>query len=156
MLAIDIPGFRELRLEHLVLDFNGTLAVDGRLLSDVREMLHTLAEHLSIHVVTADTFMRAAAELDRLPVNLHIVGRVHQADEKLNFIKRLGPSCVAAIGNGRNDQEMLRAAALGIAVVQKEGAASQALAAADIVVPGIADALGLLVHPLRLTATLRT
>lgn len=29
MLDIDIPGFGHLHLQHLVLDFNGTLALDG-------------------------------------------------------------------------------------------------------------------------------
>ena len=35
MIAVDIPGYRELRLEHLVLDYNGTLAEDGKLLPGV-------------------------------------------------------------------------------------------------------------------------
>ena len=32
MLRTDIPGFGSLRIEHLVLDYNGTLALDGRML----------------------------------------------------------------------------------------------------------------------------
>jgi soluble P-type ATPase len=32
MQSTQIPGFGELTLEHLVLDYNGTLAVDGLLL----------------------------------------------------------------------------------------------------------------------------
>jgi hypothetical protein len=31
MLAVDIPGFGRFELDHLVLDYNGTLALDGRL-----------------------------------------------------------------------------------------------------------------------------
>ena len=118
-------------------------------------MLRTLSDRMRIHVVTADTFGRAADELDGLPVELVIIGNDHQAAAKLEFINRLGAAGVATVGNGRNDQEMLRVSALGIAVVQHEGAAQEALAAADIVAPGIADALGLLLFPLRLTATLR-
>jgi soluble P-type ATPase len=60
------------------------------------------------------------------------------------------------IGNGHNDRLMLQAAALGIAVLQTEGAAMAAVIAADILAPGIADALDLLLHPLRLAATLRS
>jgi len=37
MLDVDIPGFARLQLKHLVLDFNGTLAVDGILPSGVKE-----------------------------------------------------------------------------------------------------------------------
>ena len=43
MLAIAIPGFRDLEVEHLVLDYNGTLAIDGRLIPGVREALGALA-----------------------------------------------------------------------------------------------------------------
>jgi hypothetical protein len=32
MIRINIPGFRDLQLVHLVLDYNGTLAVDGKVL----------------------------------------------------------------------------------------------------------------------------
>lgn len=39
MIEIEIPGGETLRLEHLVLDFSGTLARDGRLLPGVRERL---------------------------------------------------------------------------------------------------------------------
>jgi soluble P-type ATPase len=50
---------------------------------------------------------------------------------------------------------MLAAAALGIAVLEGEGAAPAALAAAAVVVRAGVDALDLLRHPKRLVATLR-
>jgi soluble P-type ATPase len=50
---------------------------------------------------------------------------------------------------------MLRAARLGVAVIQAEGAAAQALAAADLVLPSIIDALELFQNPRRLVASLR-
>lgn len=51
---------------------------------------------------------------------------------------------------------MVAAAALGIAIVQQEGAAVETLLAAKLVVPDIGAALGLLLNPTRLIATLRT
>ena len=75
---------------------------------------------------------------------------------KLDYVKRLGAARTACIGNGRNDRLMLKAAALGIAVLQGEGAAGVTLAAADIVMPAIAEALDLLTNPLRLIASLRS
>jgi hypothetical protein len=39
MLEINIPGFKDQCLSHLVLDYNGTLACDGRPLAGVRERL---------------------------------------------------------------------------------------------------------------------
>jgi soluble P-type ATPase len=156
MISLRIPGFADLCLEHLVLDFNGTLAEDGTLLAGVRTVLAALAGDLTIHVVTADTFGRAAEELDGLPVRLTVLPGDDQADAKLSYVQALGTDRVVAVGNGRNDRKMLAAAALGIAVVQREGGASDTLAAADVVVTGVLDALELLRHPTRLVATLRS
>jgi soluble P-type ATPase len=50
---------------------------------------------------------------------------------------------------------MLKAADLGIAVMQGEGAAVETLLAAAVVAPDIRAALGLLLYPARLVATLR-
>jgi soluble P-type ATPase len=61
-----------------------------------------------------------------------------------------------ALGNGRNDRLMLKEAALGIALLQAEGAAVEALLAADVVAPDILVALDLLLAPDGLIATLRS
>ena len=39
MVVIDIPGFTKLQLKYMVLDYNGTLAVDGDMLPGVKETL---------------------------------------------------------------------------------------------------------------------
>ncbi|WP_035606500.1 HAD family hydrolase [Haloferula sp. BvORR071] len=156
MLEIDIPGFDQLRLEHLVMDYNGTLALDGSLELGVLEKLRCLAGELSLHVVTADSHQQAASQLANAPVKLRIISAEAQAETKLEYIRELGLDRVVAIGNGRNDRLMLEAAALGIVVVQKEGAAFGAIQRADLVAPNILDALDLLIHPRRLLATLRS
>jgi len=155
MISETIRGFGTLRIEHLVLDFNGTLAVDGRLLPGVRPCLRQLARRLDLHVLTADTFGTARCALEGVPCKLAVLGPRSQDRAKARYVRLLGAARVACVGNGRNDVGMLRAARLGIAVMQTEGAASEVLRAADIVAPSIADALDLLLHPLRLTATLR-
>ena len=71
-------------------------------------------------------------------------------------MRRLGGDNAVAVGNGRNDRLMLQEAALGIAVLQAEGAAVEALLAADLVAPDILAALDLLLVPGALTATLRS
>jgi len=155
MLDLAIPGFKQLSLEHLVLDFNGTLAMDGMLLAGVSDRLRSLAGRLRIQVVTADTFGHAREALAGLEVELTVLGPDRQAEAKRDLVGRLGPQRVAAVGNGRNDRLMLRVAALGIAVSGLEGTAVEALTAAHLFIPGIREALGLLDAPLRLTATLR-
>lgn len=156
MIRIEVPGGLSLELQYLVLDFNGTLACDGRLLASARERLERLSQSIEIHVVTGDTFKRARSELAGLPCRLHVLEATGQARAKLDYVRQLAPERTAGIGNGRNDALMLEACALGIAVVQAEGAAAATLAVADVVARDIADALDLLLYPQRLAATLRT
>ena len=156
MISIDIPGFHNLNLEHLVMDYNGTLACDGELLPGVAEAVRDLAPRISIHVITADTFGLARAQLAGLPVTLTITPTENQAETKLRFISGLGADRVVAVGNGRNDLRMLKGAALGIAVIQAEGSATETLAGTDVVCTDILDALELLRNPKRLIATLRS
>lgn len=155
MLTLDVPEFGSLRLAHLVLDYNGTLAVDGELIGGVAERLRRLAGDLEVHVVTADTFGKAQGRLASVPCRLTVLEAMSQAEAKRAYVKRLGCKHTAAIGNGRNDRLMLDAAALAIVTIQHEGAAREAVLAADIMTRGIDDALELLSNPLRLTATLR-
>lgn len=156
MLKIAIPGSKDLQLEYLVLDYNGTLACDGELIEGVADSLRALAGDLQIHVVTADTFGKAESRLAGLPCVLVVLPAERQDVGKLAYIERLGTRKTACIGNGRNDRLMLKEAALGIAVVQGEGAATETLLAADVVCPDILSGLALLRDPLRLKATLRS
>ena len=156
MIEINIPGFKHLRLEHLVLDYNGTMAVDGRLVTGVQERLYRLAEVLRIHIITADTFGEVGAAVADLPCTLHVLPQQMQAEAKRDYVRRLNAERTVCIGNGRNDRLMLGEASLGIAVMLAEGACGSAVSAADVVCRDICDALDLLHRPLRLTATLRS
>ncbi len=157
MIEIDVPGSGEkLNLEHLVLDFNGTLAVDGRLKPGVGEALRNLASHLQIHVVTAGTFGGVEEQMNGIPCLVKVLAGPGQTRQKAAYVAALGTDKTACIGNGRNDLEMLRVARLGIVVIQEEGASCQSLAVADVVCLDIVSALELLLHPLGLTATLRS
>ncbi|SHK82163.1 HAD family hydrolase [Desulforamulus aeronauticus] len=155
MISVEIPGLGEIRLHSLVLDYNGTLALDGHLAEGVLERLNLLAKELKIYVITADTFGLAAAECKGLNGEVMILQNPLGAQEKEDFIMSLGAEQVAAVGNGVNDCLMLKKAALGIAVIGDEGASVKAVNAADIVVKDIRQALELLLHTKRLKATLR-
>ncbi|MBD3225565.1 MAG: HAD hydrolase family protein [Caldithrix sp.] len=155
MIKIVIPGYRKMELSSLVLDYNGTLAVDGKLVSAVKEKLPDLARHLKIHVITADTFGAVKYEMGELPCEIVVIKGDKQAEQKLNYIKNLNAEKVVAIGNGRNDHLMLQYAGLGIATIQTEGSAALTLQSADIVVTDIGHALDLLNQPNRIKATLR-
>jgi P-type E1-E2 ATPase len=152
MLHVAVPGAAELRLDHLVLDVNGTLADRGRLVDGVAERLRRVASVLALHVVSSDTYGTAEEIAAGAGATFR---RVAHGDEKRAYVERLGPPATAAIGNGRNDVPMLRAAALGIAVIGPEGTSAAALAAADVVAGSIGVALDLLADPTALVATLR-
>jgi soluble P-type ATPase len=156
MLELDIPGFKDLNLTHLVLDYNGTLACDGRPLQGVRERLVSLAASLDILILTADTFGTVKSQVADWPCRVEVIPRGREAEAKLKWVRDLGADRTVTVGNGRNDRLMLKEAALGIIVVQTEGTAVEALLAADLVVPGIIEALDLLLAPGRLKATLRS
>lgn len=155
MIDIEVPGRRALCIAHLVLDYNGTLAVDGSILVGVKQRLQRLTRRLHVHVLTADTFGSAVAGIKGVCCELVIVQTRSQDRAKAHYVRAIGARRVACIGNGRNDRLMLRLAALGIAVIQAEGAAAATLAEADVVVTDICDALDLLLKPLRLVASLR-
>jgi len=156
MITIDIPGYRQLNLDHLVLDYNGTLAVDGNLVAGAGSLLKKLAENIEIHVITADTFGKVERGLADIPCTVSVLPPGNQDQAKLDYIDALGPKRTVCMGNGRNDRLMLKTAGLGVAVILEEGAAAETLMAADVVCKTIVDALELLREPLRLTATLRS
>ena len=156
MIEVKIPGYKTLQFEHLVLDYNGTLAVDGELLKGVKKALKGLSEQLQVHILTADTFGKVRSRVEGVPCELSILAQDNQDKGKLDYVKGLGAGYTVCIGNGRNDRLMLKEAALGIAVILEEGVATETLVAADIVCTNILSALELLTNPLRLTATLRS
>ncbi len=156
MIAFSLPNGKSYSLAHLVLDFNGTLAVDGQLLEGVNDLLHMLSGQLRIHIITADTFGTVRSAFAVFPdVTIHVLPPGEQSAQKQRYIEETGAEQVVAIGNGCNDNLMLERAQLGIAVIQAEGAALRTLMKADLVFTDIRDALTTLLKPKRLIASLR-
>ena len=155
MLNISIPGKGDMTINHLLLDFNGTIAEDGMLIDGVAERLEVLSRSLAIHVVTADTHGTAAAACKGLPVEVLTYPTVDVGDIKRQVAERLGEG-VACIGNGFNDWQMAEACALSVCVIGREGCCGALLGQSDVGVTSIADGLDLLLKPDRLRATLRT
>ncbi len=152
-----IPGFNNnLQLKHLVVDFNGTLAIEGKLIPGVKDMLISISKELQLHVITGDTFGTATEQLKDIPCKVVIADETDQHLQKKNYVMNLGSDSVISIGNGNNDRSMLQASAIGITVIQGEGAASATIAAGNMVCLTIKDALSLILHPRQMIATLRT
>ena len=155
MIELNIPGRGNLRLSHLVLDVNGTLAKDGRLLDKVARPLAALRDRLTIHLLTADTYGKQEYIDQMLGLRATRIQRGDEGEQKALYVRGLGADSVVAIGQGANDAAMLKAAAIGVAVMGDEGLAVEALLSADVAAANIYDALNLLEYPTRLVATLR-
>lgn len=151
-ITVTVPGEAPLVLRHLIADVNGTLTDRGRLIDGVADRIGRLRELVEIHLLTADTY----GTLPEIAAELGVAARrVGVGAEKADVARELSPASCAALGNGANDEPVLRTAALGIAVIGPEGASPRALAAADVVCASVTDALDLLLDPRALTATLR-
>lgn len=142
-------------IEHIVIDYNGTLAIDGKLIDGVADYLKKLMEKYTIHVITADTFKKVEQELKPFDIKLTIIKNGHERQQKLMYVEQLGKDKCITIGNGSNDVLMLSKSVISIAVIQNEGASFEALQAAKIVCNSIFDAFDLCLNPLRVIATLR-
>jgi soluble P-type ATPase len=155
MIRIDIPGWGNMEVENVVLDLNGSLATDGKIPSEVKKKINALAGQVKIYVLTADTQGTATEEIREMKVELIKIEGKDSKEGKFNFLKSLDLEKTIAMGNGNNDQFILKEAGIGIAILGDEGISVIALKQADIMVKNISDALDLLLKPKRLMATLR-
>ena len=155
MLHINIPGRGDLTLSHLVLDYNGTIALDGSIIPGISKRLEQLKDALEIWVITADTHGTAAKSCAGLPLQVLTYPTAEVGAIKADHVRSLRGG-VATIGNGFNDIAMSDAAELSVCVLGPEGCCGKLVSHCDILVPSIEDALDLLLVPDRIRATLRT
>lgn len=155
MLKITIPGVGELDIKHVVFDFNGTLATDGKLHPFLAPLFAQLKKMVDIAVLSADTYGTVQAECMDLGIDVHVLSSKNGTAEKRAFVRESGAESTICVGNGVNDAGMFEICALSLLIMGEEGCAVKTLAKADIVVKNSEDALNLLLHPKRLTATLR-
>jgi len=155
VIQINIPGWGTMEIENVVLDLNGTLATDGKILPEIKRKINSLAGHVKTFILTADTQGTATEEIRELGAELIKIEGKDSKQGKFNFLKTQDLEKTAVIGNGSNDQLILKEAGLGIAILGDEGVSVTALKQADILVKNISDALDLFLKPKRLIATLR-
>ena len=156
MIELDIPGFGHIEIKYFVMDYNGTLAIDGKLKKDIIPILNKLSERVELHIVTADTFGKAKKELENIDCKLTLLPEDNQIEKKAEYIRKLGKENCVAFGNGRNDSLMLKEAKIGIALIQDEGGATESILNSDMLFKDINDALMLFLEEKRLIASLRS
>ena len=152
---IEIPGYITYDLKYLLLDYNGTIALDGHMDEKVKNLIREISKELEVFILTADTHGTAALKCEGLPVTLKTFPTATAMDSKLEILNSLGADYCCTMGNGRNDLLMCRESALSISVIGEEGCYSKLITQTNITVKYIEDAFELLLKPKRLIATLR-
>ncbi|KKU52860.1 MAG: hypothetical protein A3H69_02085 [Candidatus Sungbacteria bacterium RIFCSPLOWO2_02_FULL_47_9] len=148
-----IPNSETIELKTLILDLNGTLTLQGRIIEGVGERLAKIREKgLRIFLLSGDTRGNAKEVADEL--NIELV-KASTGEEKRTVALELDPTTCAAVGNGLIDAALFHVVKLSIAVMQAEGVHTKSLMEADIVVPSILNALDILIDENSLIATLR-
>jgi len=154
-LLIVIPGREDINVKHVILDFNGTIAVDGKLIDGVATKINQLSQIVNFTVVTADTYGTVKSELSGVNCKLVNLGQTDEFKDKLEVLTSLGKDNTLCVGNGFNDRIVLKESILGISVLQDEGLSVEALMASDMVCKSIDDVFCCIENPQRIAASLR-
>ncbi len=153
MIAIQRPGQAPLEADFLLIGFEGTLATDRRTHPKAKDKINLLSKRLKIYVLT--TSERAVVEeaLRRVKAEVIFMTEGGASETKLGLLRQLGKDRAVALGSGLSDVSILKESALGICVLNREGATTEAVAGADLVMLNVLDALDFLLKPLRQKAT---
>jgi soluble P-type ATPase len=157
MIAFQVPGIGKVEIINVIFDLNGTLSMNGSIALDVQEKIRQLSRKVNVFIMSSDTRGNLKELAETLGVGWRRVEKSSSPESvaKERFVEELGSENTIAVGNGKNDELMLKRAKLGISVIGEEGACSSAILNADIVVVNPLHALELIMDPQKIVATLR-
>lgn len=155
MIEVNIPSYKKVYIENVVFDYNGTLAAGGRIIDGIKEKLVDISRLVNLYIITADTFGTVGENFKDVDVEVKIISKDNGTIDKLNFVKELGSDRTIAVGNGNNDELMLKESIIGVSVIGEEGLATKALLASDIVLRDVKDLFEMIKNKGRIIATLR-
>jgi soluble P-type ATPase len=154
MIPIHRPGQEPLEIEFILLDFEGTLALDRRVHPKAKDKINLLSKRTKIYILTKEEKECVEEFLKKVKAEVIYLTEGEVSQRKLDLLRQLGATRTVAIGNGLDDAPMIEEAGLGICIIGKEGTSVEAMKKADVVVMDILNALDFLLKPLRQTATL--
>ena len=168
MISIGRPGQSNLDIEFILIDFNGTLAIDRRVHPKAKDKINLLSKRTKIYIFVnppTPPFDKGGKggilakelieeRLRKVKAEIIYLAEGDSSGKKLDLLRQLGPTRCVAIGNGMDDAALMQEAAIGICVISKEGSSGEAMKHADLVFTDILDALDFLLKPLRQKATL--
>jgi soluble P-type ATPase len=154
MISIQRPGMESLDIHFVLIDFEGTLAMDGRVHPKAKDKVNLLSKRVTVYILTKSSKEKVEETLKKMKAEILSMTEGDSSQQKLDVLQRLGPHQTAVIGNGFDDVQIMEQAGLGMCVIGKEGSSAEAMAKADLVVTNVLDALDFLLKPLRQRATL--
>lgn len=146
---LNIPSFGQYEIKNIVFDYNGTIACSGQAIVTANN-LKKLTSRFNVYILTGNTFNKIEHISDDVQLMI-----TQTAEDKLKAIKKIGPQETIAVGNGNIDHLMLKAAAIGVAVIGQEGCSTKAILNADMVINDIKDFFELVDQPKKIIATLK-
>ena len=157
MKEINIPNLGKINIENVIFDINGTLQFEGKISEDLIPKFVKLKEIYNVYLVSSDTrgnLKEIAKKLDVDYVKIDPKG-ITDAEAKNNELKRLGKDITVAIGNGNNDELMLKNAILGLVIIGSEGASVKSIINSDVAFQDPISAIDFLLDETTMIATLR-
>jgi soluble P-type ATPase len=147
------PGVGQIELNTIILDLNGTLAINGQIVAGAEQRIVQLREKgYKIILFTGDQRGNAAQLAEKIGIE---VKKASNSDEKEKLTLELEVDKTVAIGNARIDIGTFKHTKLRIATLQAEGIHTGILEYVDIIIPSINDALDLLINENSFNATMR-
>jgi len=157
MKIYEIPNYKRLEIENILLDINGTIQFSGKISEELKQKIIELKQKFQIILISADTRGNLKEIASELGVNYEkLTKKRSEREQKEKIVEKYNKENTIAIGNGNNDELMLKKAALGIAIIGSEGASIKAITSADIIVTNPIDAIDLILDEKKLIATLRS
>ncbi len=154
MIRIERPELSPVEIEFVLIDFEGTLAIDRRVHPKAKDKINLLSKRAKIYILTKEKKELIEERLRKVKAEIVYLSESGSSQRKLDLLRQLGPARCAGIGNGADDAAMIKEAGIGISIIGKEGSAGEAVRNSDLVFIDILDALDFLLKPLRQKATL--
>ncbi len=155
LLIYEIPGRDNIEVQNIVFDYNGTIAVNGKLINGAMELINKLSEYVNIYILTADTYGTVEKECIGINGKVLTFPKENAGQSKKEIVKDLGGDRTICLGNGFNDIPMFEESVLSLAIIEEEGTSGKLLAKADIATRSIIEALTILLNRNMIKATLR-
>ncbi len=154
MIRIERPGQSPLEIEFILLNFEGTLTTDRQVHPKAKDKINLLSKRTTVYVFAMQPKEVVDERLRKVKAEVIYLTQGDASRTKLDWVRQLGPSRCAAIGNATSDVALMQEAGIGMYVIGREGSSGQALNHADVIFSDILDALDFLLKPLRQKSTL--